>query len=223
MDITDVMPRLQQPNGTEHVLNYVFASKRIRDLVRNTLADQWRYSSIHLEDVKKSTIFTVDHFFDDQTPICAYALLSHDVTCPAETTSPVVIQHFEVKPDYRRCGIGRMLMKFLALRATRNGYKLLTIPATQEVSSKWLFWERMGFRPSNISEGWYDLITEPMILMKRDKPEVERQERSLSPLLDLRDQAGDKPEVERQERSPSPLLDLRIAIETLCEAPDAAP
>jgi GNAT superfamily N-acetyltransferase len=200
MDITDVMPRLQQPNGTEHVLNYVFASKRIRDLVENTLVCEWEYDPTQLAAVKKSTIFTVDHFFDDKTPICAYALLSHDVTCPAETTSPVVIQHFEVKPDYRRCGIGRMLLKFLALRATRNGYKLLTIPATQEVSSKWLFWERMGFRPSNISEGWHDLITEPMILMKRDKPGVER-----------------------QERSQSPLLDLRIAIETLCEAPDAAP
>jgi hypothetical protein len=29
--------------------------------------------------------------------------------------------------------------------------------------------------------------------------------------------------VERQERTPSPLLDLRIAIQTLCEAPYATP
>jgi GNAT superfamily N-acetyltransferase len=200
MDITDVMPCLQQPNGTERVLDYVFASKRMRDLVEFTLGNEWEYDSIQLDAVKKCTIYTVDHFFDDETPICAYALLSHDVTCPAETTSPVVIQHFEVKPEFRRCGIGRMLMKFLALRATRNGYKRLTIPATQEVSSKWLFWERMGFRPSNINEGWHDLITEPMILVKRYKPRVER-----------------------QERTPSPLLDLRIAIDSLCEDPDAAP
>jgi hypothetical protein len=58
----------------------------------------------------------------------------------------------------------------------------------------------MGFRPSNINEGWHDLITEPMILVKRYKPRVER-----------------------QERTPSPLLDLRIAIDSLCEDPDAAP
>jgi GNAT superfamily N-acetyltransferase len=191
---------------------YLTRSNDIRQMIMDHLESSWYQSKSDILRLREYTIFTVDNFLDNlrdgSDPICAFALLNHDVTRrwvpPApgpftEFSEPyVVIEHINVRPAYQRCGVASMLVRFIAQTAAKNGYERLSIQDTGAVSTTHHFWQCLGFRPSRKLWGRRDLVLKRKMTLKKEQTAPDR-------------------------RTPSPLLHLRVCIETPSETPDAIP
>lgn len=150
----------------EDLIFRVHSSHYLRDDVWTHLACNRQYEG-QFRQFEKYNLYVVKSIFDSNTEICAFALLNHDVFDPFPTPGPdtqedfrlpiVLIEHFEVRPQFRRCGIGSLLMRFIKRMAMANGYSMISIHESGKMLETLGFWACMKFRPSPVCSGWQEI------------------------------------------------------------------
>jgi ribosomal-protein-alanine N-acetyltransferase len=120
----------------------------VLSIENSSFPNPWRESTFRGEILNQSISFPMVIVHSLQRKVIGYVIFW-------KVFEDVQINNIAVHPEFRRLGIGRVVLEYVIDQVRRDGAKFITLEVRPSNTAALTLYKKLGFKPLSIRKGYY--------------------------------------------------------------------